>query len=366
MNGPDILAHYRNQLARKIAERDIVPELGPLRCSVWIAMSALQKAIRRGHEDLALRAAAKLLIDAPERLWRRIGGIAFEDVGLADINAVGLVTAALGGKRIRARLGGEWSTASFLVAELARAPKCRASDDLLMIGEAHPALADARREFAVTHTRDLLRIATGSAPIIERGLALRFAIGNGGRATGHMPARKGEPRAAFDWLCEAGLPHSVVAVAREGHRRSGDALCPLVALLAGEQQPDALASDDPLPPETMIAGVPGWSLDTYTREGRRAFALFLRSNAPSARWVRAQVAPARRIGFFGGIVFRVEGQCLTRRLRTPLGDELRRAYELACAGPECSDATEIMELVQADIPALNAARAEVFGSANHD
>jgi hypothetical protein len=365
MNEPELLAHHRNQLARKIAERERVPDLAPLPVSVWVAMSALQKAIRRGREDIALRAAATLLLDAPDRLWRRLGGIAFEDTGIADIDAVGLVTAALGGKRIRARVGGEWAVASLLASELAHGPKSRTSDDLLMIGESHAALAQARSEYATMHTRDLLQIATGSASLIERGLALRFAVGNGGRATAHMPARKGEPRTAFDWLCEAGLPHSVVAIARDGHRRTGEALCPLVALLAGEEWPDALTSDDPLPPETMIDEVPSWALDVYTREGRRAFALFLRGDAPSAAWVRVHVAPARRVEFFGGIVFRAEGGCLTRRIRSPLGDELRHAYEVECAGPACPDATEIMELVRADIPALNAARAEVTGSADH-
>ena len=44
--------------------------------SPWLAMSAMQKAIRRGREDLALGAAATLLRDAPDKLWRRIGCIA--------------------------------------------------------------------------------------------------------------------------------------------------------------------------------------------------------------------------------------------------------------------------------------------------
>jgi hypothetical protein len=69
-------------------------------------MSALQKAIRRGREDLALRAAATLLLDEPTRFWRRCGVIAFEDVGLASVDTLGIVTAALGGKRMRAALGG--------------------------------------------------------------------------------------------------------------------------------------------------------------------------------------------------------------------------------------------------------------------
>jgi replication-associated recombination protein RarA len=81
-------------------------------------MSVLQKAIRRGREDLALSAASSLLRDAPDKLWRRIGCIAHEDVGVASLEVVGLTTAALAGKQARAALGGEWAVASCVVAEL--------------------------------------------------------------------------------------------------------------------------------------------------------------------------------------------------------------------------------------------------------
>jgi replication-associated recombination protein RarA len=62
----------------------------PLTVSPWVAMSLMQKAIRRGRERLALRAAATLLDGSPERLWRRLGCIAFWDIGIADIDAVAM------------------------------------------------------------------------------------------------------------------------------------------------------------------------------------------------------------------------------------------------------------------------------------
>jgi replication-associated recombination protein RarA len=44
-------------------------------------MSAMQKVLRWGRDDLALSAAATLLRDARDKLWRRIGCIAYEDIG---------------------------------------------------------------------------------------------------------------------------------------------------------------------------------------------------------------------------------------------------------------------------------------------
>ena len=61
----------------------------------YVALSTLQKAIRRGEEALALRAAATLRIEGPHALWRRLGIIAFEDIGVANIDAVGWTTVVI-------------------------------------------------------------------------------------------------------------------------------------------------------------------------------------------------------------------------------------------------------------------------------
>ena len=71
MNKPNILSIARQQLSDAISNFQ-TPPCSPLKVSPWIAMSLLQKAIRRGKERLALRAAATLLRDAPDRLWRRV------------------------------------------------------------------------------------------------------------------------------------------------------------------------------------------------------------------------------------------------------------------------------------------------------
>src|ERR1700722_19615962 len=116
VTGPEILHLIRYDLQRAVAEWGEPPTPQPMDASPWVAMSAMQKAIRRGREDLAL-SAATLLRDAPEKLWRRIGCVAYEDVGVASLDSVGLTTVALGGKQVRAALGGEWAVASCIVSE---------------------------------------------------------------------------------------------------------------------------------------------------------------------------------------------------------------------------------------------------------
>jgi hypothetical protein len=323
-------------------------------------MSALQKAIRRGQENLAQRAAATLLSVSPERLWRRCGAIAFEDVGVADLDTVSLVTAALAGKRFRAQLGGEWPVASFIVSKMVQAPKCRAADDLLLAAESHPAYEQARRELPSLTVQELTDIATGSAPLLMRALALWYAVGTQRRPSSHLRLRKGDPAAAFDALYDLGIPTTVVEIAREGFRKVGEILSPFVALLSPmRQQATANTEDDESPPEIMIGDVPSWAYDTYTREGRRALAVFLEGSSETARWVHNHIPPKQRVSFLGTIVFRVEGGAVKSRLRWPTADDLRRLVDIECNGPHCPDATEVLQLMRADLTALNEVRRHV-------
>jgi hypothetical protein len=270
MNGPVILNNTREQLAHEIfGYRD--PKPSPLKISPWLAMSLLQKAIRRGESQFAQRAAATLALIAPDRLWRRCGAAAFEEIGVADLQTVSLVTAALAGKRYRATIGGEWKVASFIVDRMTKARKCRAADDLLLTADSHPRYRGARSDLATKTTTELIRIASGDATLPVRALATWYAVGTHPRQTKHLSARRGEPPALFDGLCEAGLPHTAVEIAREGFRKIGEPLCPFVALLCPLVINEAsVIESDELPPQIMVGEVPGWALDVYTREGRAA------------------------------------------------------------------------------------------------
>jgi hypothetical protein len=359
MNGPIILNNARELLADEIfGYRE--PNPSPFKISPWLAMSLLQKAIRRGESELGQHAAATLLLIAPDRLWRRCGAAAFEEIGAADLQTVSLITAALAGKRYRATIGGEWKVASFIVDRMAKAPKCRAADDLLLTADSHPLFRRARIDLATKTARELIHIATGDAALPVRALATWYAVGTRPRQTKHLSARPGEPAALFDGLCEAGLPHTAVEIAREGFRKIGEPLCPFVALLCPLAINEAtVMEDDELPPQIMVGEAPGWALDVYTREGRAALEAFLRADCETVRWVRDHVRPGQRVNFLGTVVFRVEGGLVRQRSSWLTGDELRRLVDIECHGPSCNDATEILQLMRTDIGLLNEERSHV-------
>jgi hypothetical protein len=285
-------------------------------------------------------------------------------VGVSDVATVGMVVAALGGKTFRAKLGGEWPVATTIVSAMARAPKCRAADDLLMIIQRHPKLEEARRTFATLPTRDLLSVATGSNPLPKRALALCYAIGTRSRPSDHLRPRRGEPQAAFDCLSEAGFPASAVEIAREGHFKVGEPLCNFLPILASLLPPPPHEhTDDLLPPERMIGDVPSWALDVFTREGRSAIQRFLAWDSATSRWTKKHVPRDKRVGFLGNLIFAVEGGLLKSRVASSMGVLLRQCAEFECQG--CLDAHEPLALMRADVPILNEIRAAVAGGFNY-
>ncbi len=360
MSKSDIPWRYCEQLIVSVGASSEQPEFQPLNISPWLAMSLLQKSIRRGHDALAQRAAATLLRDSPDRLWRRCGGIAFEDIGVTDLDVVSLVTAVLAGKMFRARAGGERAVACFIVSRMAHAAKCRAADDLLLAVDLHPEFEMARHELWSLPTAELLRLAVGPGSSKERAIALWYAIGTNRRTSRNLIPRHGEPQLVFDGLEKAGFSNSVVAIAREGFRKVGEALCPFVALLHPLiQREAATVENDPLPPEMLIGEVPSWAFDMYSREGRTALQAFLQGTSETARWVRGHVPAQGRVAFLGTVVFRIEGGLVRSRLRWPTADKLRKLVDLECHGRYCRDAAEILALLRRDLAMLNEVRAHV-------
>lgn len=94
----------------------------------------------------------------------------------------------------------------------------------------------------------------------------------------------------------------------------------------------------------------------FTPQSRRALAALLQLGCATARWVRQHIPVGERLGFVGGILFRIEGSLVRRRVLWEPAVELRRLADVEC-NPPCPDAAEIMALLRADLPLLNEVRA---------
>ena len=66
----------------------------PLATDSWVARSVLQKAIRRGMLELALSAAAQLVVIDRRTLWRRLIVTALEDLGPQEFETTSAIVCA--------------------------------------------------------------------------------------------------------------------------------------------------------------------------------------------------------------------------------------------------------------------------------
>ncbi len=197
---------------------------------------------------------------------------------------------------------------------------------------------------------NLFSIATGGAALPVRALATWFAVGTHPRQTKHLSPRAGEPAALFDGLCEAGLPHTAVEIAREGFRKIGEPLCPFVALLCPLASTETtVVQDDVMPPAILVGDVPGWALTSTPGKVGQLWRPFCKRDCDNARWVRDPSLRPQQLNFLGTIVFRSKAAWSGDDLSGQAGRSYGGSSIYECHGPQCTDATEILQLMQADI-----------------
>jgi replication-associated recombination protein RarA len=124
-------------------QKDAAVAKDALRCSRWIASSALQKAIRRGDIALAQHAAFALHRENGPATWRRLIAIAFEDIGPADVDVV-LETVAVATSPDGHGVSGKEPVLCSIVSRLASAPKDRSADYLMWVAAEHPDRRETR------------------------------------------------------------------------------------------------------------------------------------------------------------------------------------------------------------------------------
>ncbi len=122
---------YRHNLFQSVEKFSDEQEYLALDADKYIAMSLMQKAIRRGEFGFAFSSALTLLNLNDRVFWRRMCIIVFEDIGIANLDLVGRITIATGDKRLRQKLGGDRLIAATLISEMCNSEKDRTTDDLL-------------------------------------------------------------------------------------------------------------------------------------------------------------------------------------------------------------------------------------------
>ncbi len=308
------------EFAAELAARP-VPPINPLPCDRWIARSCLQKAVRRGQSELAQRALANLFEYDRRSTWRHIAIIALEDVGVANVEVLARIIAAQRDRKWRQSRGGDWSVMAELVRQMAESNHCQAACDLLLRAINDPALETQR---ATALEMDLgplaIELWDTSAAIETRAIA---ALAMGGGLADRQQHK--DRCAVFDILSEASRSTHVVATCRSAWKLSRNPMAFLLPL-AWEKwvASEHYVANDAMPSVASLNGVPGYSLDQFTRIGNSISRAFVGSDDNLRKMlIDAKIPPAAHSRTIGDLLFLIEGGMLANRVIWPDADRLR-------------------------------------------
>ncbi len=300
-----------------------VSTIEPMRGDQWLLASALQKSIRRGEEEMALRVGYALWqIDRP-RFWRRLHITALEDCGVADTDALIKTLTVTAQPYWRKRMG-DARIGLYLVRLLCRSVKTRMADALFIQAERSPAYAALRLELVKASDDDLMgMIADEAAPLIERALALWFLGGTQKYSSDPLPLRVGYPDRVIEVLSGLNVPPDLTHACIGVMNRTPwplSIMAPLIWQYVESQRAQTIIRKDKIVAASQVEGIPLYAMDMFTRSGQASYRQWQKAVSCLKRF------SIRQIGLG---LFYTEGHRLDRTLISPALDAFMRAGEWA-------------------------------------
>lgn len=353
------LAHLeRDLLGGLISQFEEAPSTSPEpieSADPSLLSSAWQKAIRRADVEVALRSVTSLHQANPAYVWRRIRGIALEEVSVADLELVGQVLAIAGKQATRQKIG-DLALAIHLTTRLALADKCRTACDLLMwfgapsedgavVSPSVPASTPVPLQEALQQASAWLAITARAGHVAGRWVQLVA----------------GDERRRHELLEQSGCPPLVQFIVRRGS--STDALNSLLVPVyqLGLHRADRLRMLDRLPePFQRLGALPSYAYCLFSGPGRTALRRLLAGELGDyCRWVGI-TDPLRSVGH---AVFQLEGGYCRDVLQVAHAPMIRHRYEQATLlryGTPLWVQTELKHRVRASMPELFEHRRKVY------
>jgi hypothetical protein len=338
----------------------------PLTCDRWLALSAMQKAIRRGDSLTAQRALRTLYQFDRSSTWRRLLIIACEDIGIGALGAVVMTATRCANAKALRETGREAAAALATAQMLAEASKDRSADLLFAVALHDPALEIMRlRCRSVSVARRLEFVADPTLSLPERALAVWHS--SGVESWGEPRVGPGDLRALMQTYAELGVPERLLqalAVVIKKAREPFALLLPLLWLAAAGSETELL--DAPLAPAGLIDGVPLCALDRHTRLGRQAIGRFARQNTQIAQFLSERSCSSGDDGALRMAVFYADGALTRPTLRwrhsaeptaAGVAADFHKVHVAADVG------AELVELVAAHIADLDSIRIQLLSRA---
>ncbi|MCC5995846.1 MAG: hypothetical protein JJU18_05695 [Oceanicaulis sp.] len=343
-----------------------LPDIPYLRTDAHTAVSLLQKAIRRSRTNWALSAAQRVFDIQPTRLWRRLGITLFEDVGILD-EQLALDVLACAPRRDAAQV--PWPVVATLVRRLCDAPKTQVANNLLHLGIVDLTETGAMEHLAFVPIDEASQYVVGEPwSLVQRARAVWQL--SGVACTGWVPRHPDSDRErTLSLLAEIAPGTSMEIIAREGLRVTEHVL-PLVSVLEAAATSAPTCCDvapDLMPPERVIAGLPTWVFDQYTRAGKAALRIAQTECPAIASDLKVRAATGgQRYRALADAHFEYESANLARRAQIPAHIALWRRAQGLGAHRRPEDAERLYGALRADWGAFLGIRERAVKHQAHD
>jgi hypothetical protein len=324
----------------------------------WFVRSGLQKSIRRGETEPALRCGEYLYAEETAYAWKALSTIIVEDVGFGDLDllAWSTVTTLLGVVKQTAapsRLFGA------MIQRACSSVKTRSACELSLGADKDPAVS--WKEIRASSTDQLLeQLDISSWPEhYARAVVLRERARKDGNLLHNLLERIMADVEQF--------PRKRAAMM--SFERTVDtmnlAIWPL--LDAKYDLDELIVQPDVMPPEIRIAGVTGAALDMHVADGKRAIKAFHTSLCKTGNAVMLDLGKRTKevVKALGAIIFILEGGQIDKRLMSKRLADLKmyqdRNFAIAYGVPE-DLFWPLLKLVDAEFDRLNSKRSWAFNN----
>lgn len=331
----------------------------------WIIRSAMQKAVRRGDSEEALRCGEYLYTQQASYFWHSMAIISVEDIGLADPDAVTYCLALANRTTLWKKVPVK-PIARALIRRMCEGPKTRSCCELSLAAELH--FQDIKKELYALPDEDLvnmIRPVTGvkrealMRSLITRYHALCILRGRseppqGMQRRGTTPQRN---QMALMKMMEDEYPYDVTRSAMFSFEGCRDTMHIAMYVLASTwcSLKDKVLVDDPLPVEVPIKSLSSSAFDMHTQTGKLALKAFYTSLSKDYPIIK-NIPEDKAIGALGATVFVEEGGLEKQRVMSPFLQELKNLQDstfMLHKGIKEADHDAVREIVRKEMVRLN-------------
>lgn len=329
----------------------------------WRTVSCLQKSIRFGDPDMAQFAAYAAYDMDPAYLFRRLGVIATEDVGVANPFMMLACLAVLGSKEFR-QMRDERRLACFLAERMANGLKDRALTDLVIISDYNRELD--KEPLALLTDDELKAMAVDNNHGLDMQMtAATMLAGQSGYPGESFPPNKRSPHSLPAFLVEQKLSRMSVYASLKARSRTQVPMWPGFLYIDRwlSETTSVTVDASAKPSMTKVGLLLGAAYDMHTREGKAAIGKFRKENTEVLGKYLSHAKPGMESMMLYLGLFVAEGGVLNEKLVYDNVTSLRshsQLVELSHSGlpPELHD--DFIAALVENLPELNSCREKVL------